>query len=123
LVQVRFELSHALLNRQSLQIDYQNYILPTLVSPSDDVAWSNRVVWMAARILQWAQTESTSLTEWQKLKDAVDTWERERPSSFSTFFYRDADLSVGSYFPEVCFSNICHGTSKTPTRDAIQWLI
>jgi hypothetical protein len=118
LVQVRFELSHALLNRPSLQIDYQDYILPTLVSPSDDVAWSNRVVWMAAHILQWVQMGCTSSTEWQELKDAVDTWERERPSSFTTFFYRDADPSNGSYFPEVCFSDICHGKSSYLARDA-----
>jgi hypothetical protein len=109
MVHVNFEVYQGLLNRQSLQVDYQNYILPALVSPSNDVAWGNRIVWISARILQWAQTNSSSLAEWQELRNAVDSWERERPSSFSPFFYRDADPTDGRQFPEVCFPNLCHG--------------
>jgi hypothetical protein len=109
MVHVNFEVYQGLLNRPSLRVDYRNYILPALVSPADDVAWGNRLVWIGAQILQWAQADSNSFAEWQELRDAVDTWERERPSSFSAFFYRGADPTDGRHFPEVCFPNLCHG--------------
>jgi hypothetical protein len=109
MVHVNFEIYHGLLNRPTLRVDYRHYILPTLLSPSDDVAWGNRLVWICAQILQWVQSESGSLAEWQELKNAVDTWESERPSSFSPFFYREAEPTEGRYFPEACFPNLCHG--------------
>jgi hypothetical protein len=107
---VHFEIYQGLLNRPSLQVDYRNFALATLASPQDDAAWSNRIVWICARILQWAQGDSHSLGEWQQLSQIVDAWERERPSSFNAFFHREAELS-GGILPELWFPSVCHGES------------
>jgi hypothetical protein len=108
MVHVRFEIDQGLLDRPSLRIDYSHFTLPALVLPTDDAAWGNRIVWICARLLQWAQTDSHSLGEWQSLKEKVDEWEYERPSSFNAFFYREADAMEG-HFPELWFPGICHG--------------
>ena len=110
MVHVHFEIYQGLLNRPSLRVNYSNYILPALATPSDDVAWDNRIIWICARILQWAQSDSRILEEWQRLKESVDEWERERPSGFNPFFYREADATEGRHFPELWFPNLCHGT-------------
>ena len=109
MVHVHFEIYQGLLNQPSLRVDYRAYSLPTLVTPTDDVAWGNRIIWICARVLQWAQSNSRTQSEWQRLKDNVDEWERERPSGFNAFFYQEADLTEGRHFPELWFPNLCHG--------------
>jgi hypothetical protein len=109
MVHVNFEIYQGLLNRPSLQVDYRSFIPPFLAAPMDDAAWGNRIVWICGRVLQWVQTSSHPLSEWQVLNDTVDEWELQRPSSFNAFFYREADTSEGNYFPELWFPSICHG--------------
>jgi hypothetical protein len=109
MVHVRFEIYQGLLNRPSLRVDYRGFIPPFLVSPVDDAAWANRIVWICGRILQRVQTTSCPISEWQTLKDTVDEWELQRPSGFDAFFYRGANASDGNYFPELWFPGICHG--------------
>lgn len=106
---VHFEIYQAMLGRTSLQVDYREDVLPDLTIPIDDVAWANRIIWISARVLQWAQTSTQLPGEWQHLKDTVDEWERMRPSSFNAFFYREPDMRTGGRFPEVWFPNMCHG--------------
>lgn len=89
--------------------DYREFTVPALALPFDDAAWGNRIVWICARILQWAQTEARLPSEWQSLKDTVDEWERMRPSSFNAFFYQEANKSEGGHFPELWFPDVCHG--------------
>jgi hypothetical protein len=108
---VNFEIYQGLLNQPSLRVDYRSFILPALASPSDDVAWGNRIVWLCGRTLQWAQTDSRQLDEWKVLKSAVDEWEQERPSGFNAFFYREAGATEGGRFPDLWFPGVCHGTS------------
>ncbi|KAH7410109.1 hypothetical protein DE146DRAFT_775469 [Phaeosphaeria sp. MPI-PUGE-AT-0046c] len=110
---VHFEIFQAMLGRPSLQTDYREDVLPDLIMPVDDVAWANRIVWISARMLQWAQTDAHLPGEWQHLKDTVDEWERMRPSSFNAFFYREPDMRTGSRFPELWFPNMCHGELHT----------
>lgn len=111
MVHVNFEVYQGLLNKQSLRVDYRNFILPALASPRDDVAWGNRIVWICARILQWSQVDSRQLDEWQMLSDMVDDWERERPSSFDAFFYRESGAMEEGRPVELWFPRICHGMS------------
>jgi len=110
MVHVNFEVYQGLLNKQSLQVDYRNFILPALALPKDDVAWGNRIVWTCARILQWSQGHSHQLDEWHMLNAMVDDWERDRPSSFDAFFYRKSGAIDGQSV-ELWFPRICHGTS------------
>jgi hypothetical protein len=109
MVHVNFEIYQGLLNQESLRLDYRNCIPPFLEAPVDDAAWGNRIVWICGRILQWAQTSSRPLREWQILKDTVDEWELQRPSGFDPFFYREANPSEGHHFSELWFPDICHG--------------
>jgi hypothetical protein len=115
MVHVHFEINQSLLDRPSLRIDYRHFTLSALALPMDDAAWGNRIVWICARILQWAQADSHLLTEWQMLKDIVDEWEQERPSSFNAFFYQEANTTEGGHFPELWFPGICHGESNSCT--------
>ncbi|KAI4947311.1 hypothetical protein J4E91_006663 [Alternaria rosae] len=91
---VHTEVSQALLNQPSLRIDYENFILPALVSPVDEVSWSNRILWLSARILQWAQRGVRTMAEWQYLRSLVDEWERRRPASFDAFFYQEEEVQA-----------------------------
>jgi hypothetical protein len=114
---VHFEVYQGLLDQPSLQVDYRGFILPALASPKDDASWNNRIVWICARILQWAQGDSHTLSEWQQLNRIVHEWERERPSSFNAFFHREAEASGGE-LPELWFPSVCHGESLSePGRD------
>jgi hypothetical protein len=104
---VHAEVNQALLNQSSLRIDYERFILPALVSPVDEVSWGNRILWLSARILQWAQRSMRTMTEWQYFHSLVDEWERRRPASFDAFFSHTAED-----FPQLWFSSACHGESK-----------
>lgn len=110
---VHFEIYQAMLGRSSLQVDYREDVLPDLIMPIDDAAWSNRIIWICARTLQWAQTDAHLPDEWQRLQETVDEWERARPNSFNAFFYRAPDTRTGSRFPELWFPNMCHGKSDS----------
>lgn len=82
MIHVHFEIYHALLCRPSLRIDYQTWILPALECPTNDVSWGNRIVWICARILQWADLNQCTSLGWYKLKEMVDEWECEQPEGF-----------------------------------------
>jgi hypothetical protein len=109
---VHTEVSQALLNQASLRIDYESFILPALISPVDEVSWSNRILWLSARVLQWAQRGMRTMAEWQYLRSLVDEWEQRRPASFDAFFYQGGDTETMGGFPELWFSGACHGESK-----------
>lgn len=109
MVHVHAETGEAMLNPSKLRIDYENFILPALVSPSDDVSWGNRIIWLSARILQWAERGSHTPDEWWYLSSLVDEWEEERPTSFNAFFYQSEDPDTVRYFPELWFSGAVHG--------------
>jgi hypothetical protein len=109
---VHSEVSQALLNQASLRIDYESFILPALISPVDEVSWSNRILWLSARVLQWAQRGMRTMAEWQYLRSLVDEWEQRRPASFDAFFYQGGDTETMGGFPELWFSGACHGVSK-----------
>lgn len=112
MVHVHFEIYQGLLHHSNLRIDYQGATLPSfLESPSDDVAWRNRIVWLCARILQWAERGIRTANPWYRLVDLVDAWEGDRPASFNAFFYRRDDLEAVEYLPELWFSSPCHGKS------------
>jgi hypothetical protein len=110
MVHVHFEIYQGLLNQESLRVDYRSYVFPALARPTDDVAWGNQILWLCARILQWAKSASKTLEEWDSLKDSVNDWARERPSGFNPFFFREADSFEGRQCPELWFPNACHGT-------------
>lgn len=109
MVHVNFEIYQGLLDQPSLRVNYRSFILPALTCPADDVSWGNRIVWLCAQVLQWAQADRRAPKEWCSLRDRVDEWERERPSSFNAFYYREADATGGGQLPELWFPGICHG--------------
>ncbi|KAH8725493.1 hypothetical protein GQ44DRAFT_219125 [Phaeosphaeriaceae sp. PMI808] len=108
MVHIHFEIYQGLLNGSSFRVDYQTYMIPALIYPLDNAAWSNKITWECARILQWASLDSRSLNEWQELKETVDEWERERPPGFNAFFFQGANATEGKYYPELWFPNHRH---------------
>ncbi|KAK1918156.1 hypothetical protein P3342_000876 [Pyrenophora teres f. teres] len=116
MVHVHAEVGEALLNPARLRIDYESFILPALVSPSDDVSWGNRIVWLSARILQWADRGSHTPDEWWYLCRLVDEWEERRPPSFDAFFYQMEDPGTVRYFPELWFTSAGHADANQHLR-------
>ncbi|KAI1673559.1 hypothetical protein L13192_00306 [Pyrenophora tritici-repentis] len=116
MVHVHAEVGEALLNPGRLRINYESFILPALVSPSDDVSWGNRIVWLSARILQWAEQGSHTPDEWWYLCSLVDEWEERRPPSFEAFFYQMEDPGAIRYFPELWFSSAGHADANQHLR-------
>jgi hypothetical protein len=119
MVHVNFEIYQGLLDQPSLRVNYGSFMLPTLAAPADDVAWGNRIVWLCARVLQWAQTDLRAPNDWYTLRDSVDEWERERPGGFNAFFYREADATEGGQFPELWFPGVCHGEFRYFVRHSL----
>ncbi|KAH7091687.1 hypothetical protein FB567DRAFT_416159, partial [Paraphoma chrysanthemicola] len=109
MIHVHFEVYQSLLNQPCLRVNYENCPIPELSSPPDDVAWCNKIVWICAQILQWMQSGSSEISDWQRLHGMVNVWEHHRPSRFNAFFYREADPNAGRPLPELWFPNICHG--------------
>lgn len=108
MVHVHFEIYQSLLGTSQLRIDYEGFMLSSLRSPTNDVAWANRVVWLCARILQWVEKDFRTSDEWQQLASLVDDWERDRPTSFDTFFREE--FPNGNRMPsELWFISPCHG--------------
>lgn len=108
---VHFEIYHGLLHQSSLHFDYQDELVPALPLSSKDGVWRNRIVWLCARILQWVERGSGSITLWQQLKTAVDGWESQRPASFDAFSQSQDDWHASRYFPQLWFTEGCHGES------------
>lgn len=105
---IRAEVYSALLGQQLPQVNYRAFMFPDLVQPLDDVAWTNRIVWITARVLQWCAMECPAPNEWLELSNLVDEWESSRPNSFSPFFYREEDVLKGRYFPDIWYSSLHH---------------
>ncbi|KAF1849119.1 uncharacterized protein K460DRAFT_375833 [Cucurbitaria berberidis CBS 394.84] len=116
MVHVHFEIFHGLLNRPSMRIDYRDFPFPFLASPSDDVAWGNRIVWLCARILQWTERGLRTTETWHQLTNLVDAWERERPMSFDAFFCREENLDFARDLPELWFASPCHADAHQHLR-------
>jgi hypothetical protein len=106
MLHVHAEICQALLNRPSLRVDYEYFVLPAL---QDDVSWGNRIVWLSARILQWMERGMRTVEEWHALAQLVDEWECERPASFDAFFFQEHVGDAVGYFPELWFSGPCYG--------------
>lgn len=109
MVHVHFEVYHALLNRPSLCIDYTQTLFPSLNAPTDDATWANKVVLLSARILQWSEKGNCTDSEWCELRTLVQEWEQQRPSSFDPFFRCAEGFDQSQQFPQLWFSDPCHG--------------
>jgi hypothetical protein len=103
-------------NQPSLRVDYRSYPFPSVASPVDDVAWGNKILWICARILQWSQLDVRTLDEWHMLRELVNEWEHERPSTFDAFFYHETHQTGERLFPNSWFPSPCHGEYKHCTR-------
>lgn len=108
MLQVHFDTHQTLIGIPGPRIDYQSFIPHSLESPTDDVAWRNRVVWLCARILQRTGSTKISIHEWHELSSSVDAWESERPASFDTFSCRKVQ-NVADSVRKLWFSSPCHG--------------
>lgn len=113
---VRFELYTALLAQQSLKVDYSAFMLEDFIEPVNDIAWSNRMMWINARVLQWCQSEDRRVEKWSELCAAVHEWECSRPDSFNPFHYREASGEGEDYYSEIWYSLPEHGTAFTLHR-------
>ncbi|KAF2729563.1 hypothetical protein EJ04DRAFT_502053 [Polyplosphaeria fusca] len=115
---VRFEVHAALLGRPSLHVNYQNFVLPDLIEPANEISWNNRIVWITARVLQWCTEDSHASEAWSELNRLVNGWEKSRPSSFAPYFYRDVSTDEGRYYPDLWYSTPCHTEANQYVRIA-----
>lgn len=102
---IRAEVYSSLLGQQTPQVDYKTVMFSDLMHPPDDVAWTNRIVWITVRILQWCASTHRCQDEWSEFQSLVDGWEFSKPASFSPFRYRSENTGEGRYLPEIWLSS------------------
>ena len=80
------------------------------LEPTDDWMWTYRTIAHFADTLTYCNGDSPkTVPRWKELWQYLDNWERLIPPSFRPMFDEPADPKQGRLFPEVWFSNECHG--------------
>jgi hypothetical protein len=54
-------------------------------------------------------------SQWRKLWEYLETWEKATPPSFRPVFEEASDPENGKIFPDIWFANDCHGESLDPS--------
>ena len=117
-VGLRQEIYSAMMSSKpiSLNLSSMNPLVDRALSPTSDFTWANRAVVHCADVLNFCFGNDRHLPvhEWQDVKERVQSWKDESPSSFEPIFYKERAM-VGDEkeaFPEVWYSMACHGMSS-----------
>ena len=95
--------------QQPMKFDLDSLDYDITLPCTDDISWSNRMVWFCVKVLRWAFSEQNKLAEdWETLRNAVATWETQRPQTFNPTFRRDADAAEDRLWPDVWFAEVEH---------------
>ncbi|KAH7402073.1 hypothetical protein DE146DRAFT_787802 [Phaeosphaeria sp. MPI-PUGE-AT-0046c] len=91
-VSLRQHIYVSLTTQQPLNLSLENYRHSSVFHESDDEAWTNRIIFVFATILQAVfevnTTEANNLSKerWKELELEIDEWDRTKPWSFSPLF-------------------------------------
>jgi hypothetical protein len=107
-VGLRQEIYIATVNHKSIKINLEGCNGYRSISPTDDFSWANRAVLFCADVLNFCFGEGgLGVEAFRELSNYGDSWERNRPESFTPTYYKAEDHKV---FPEVWYN---HGSYST----------
>jgi hypothetical protein len=125
-VYVRQCLYNATISQQPLDIDFSLQLHPTPDSLQDshplvwlrvETAWANQILWYTACVANFCfagpgtQSEpASSNSQWQELRELVQTWHSNRPSSFDPIWLDQSQ--DGCVFSPIWFTADWHGKRK-----------
>ncbi|OJI98698.1 hypothetical protein ASPVEDRAFT_80336 [Aspergillus versicolor CBS 583.65] len=92
-----------LVEYQPMQLNLENYEHSSVFRRRDDAAYSNRIIFLCARIIQLrsAPTFSFDENDWNYLSECVEQWHREKPISWQPLKYQEANSAESRPFPEL----------------------
>jgi hypothetical protein len=100
---LRQEIHIALTRRQPVSIALEAYHSSRYLYSDTDDSWGNRMVFLFAKVLNYAfaQGESSSEKSWAELADEVTAWNATKPEHFSPLWLDASSQQDGSPFPEI----------------------
>jgi hypothetical protein len=102
-VALRQEIHIALTRRQPVSIALGAYHSSRYFCSNTDDAWGNRMVYLFARVLNFAFAPEggSSKESWAELADEVEAWNATKPEHFAPLWLDLSPQRDGSPFPEI----------------------
>ncbi len=102
-VALRQEIHIALTRRQPVSIALGAYHSSRYFCSNTDDAWGNRMVYLFARVLNFAfaPEDGSSKESWAELADEVEAWNATKPENFAPLWLDSSPQRDGSPFPEI----------------------
>ncbi|KAF2083319.1 hypothetical protein K490DRAFT_51991 [Saccharata proteae CBS 121410] len=99
---------------QPLDIDLNNYLASTSFHRDDAGSWANRMVWIFAKVLDFAfqQNDIPTAQKWTSLHDEVDAWNVAKPWHFQPLWMGELGAAEESPFPPIWMSSPAHGIGQ-----------
>ncbi|KAA8904192.1 hypothetical protein FN846DRAFT_953207 [Sphaerosporella brunnea] len=111
-IYLRQDIYIAFVKRRPVRTDL-DHPRPQQLDGADDWTTANRITLIAAEILRFAHGNTPAertLSEWRRLKAAVETWFRNRPAGFRGIYHIARDAAQARYWPEAWFTLDCHAS-------------
>ncbi|KAG8670814.1 hypothetical protein FPOAC2_04117 [Fusarium poae] len=120
-VYVRQCLYNACIHQQPPNLDFELVLIPPphvvsgqAVDIKSETAWANTMTWICATVVDFCFRGSalyseplTRLQRWSELSEAVENWNKTKPSTFDPIWYGEQNREAGP-FPEIWFTADWH---------------
>ncbi|KAF4247765.1 hypothetical protein CNMCM8980_006988 [Aspergillus fumigatiaffinis] len=102
---LREDMYISLTSQSPLRTNLQSFERSDVFTRTDDFAWSNRMVFLLARILSCAFNEESrtrrSYASLKALEDEIDDWNASKPQTFQPVHFVSRGKDAGSRFPTI----------------------
>jgi hypothetical protein len=110
---LREDMYISLTSQSPLRTNLQSFERSDVFTRTDDFAWSNRMVFLLARILSYAFNEESrtrrSYASLKALEDEIDDWNASKPQTFQPVHFVPRGKDAGSRFPTIWTLLPVHG--------------
>jgi hypothetical protein len=110
---LREDMYISLTSQSPLRTDLQSFERSDVFNRTDDFAWSNRMVFLLARILSCAFNEESrtrrSYASLKALEDEIDDWNASKPQTFQPLHFVPRGKESGRRFPVIWTLLPVHG--------------
>ncbi|CAG7565380.1 unnamed protein product [Fusarium equiseti] len=120
-VYVRQCLYNACINQQPPNLDFELVLIPPphvvsgqAVDIKSETAWANTMTWICATVVDFCfrgsvvyLESSTRIQRWYELSEAVENWNKTKPSTFDPIWSGEQNREAGP-FPEIWFTADWH---------------
>ncbi|KAI9053114.1 hypothetical protein LZ554_003383 [Drepanopeziza brunnea f. sp. 'monogermtubi'] len=110
-VGLRQEIYVATIAERPITIDMNACLVDRSYEPTTDFGWANRAVVHLADVLNCCFDDSgVCAVTWTKLREYSERWAELKPSSFTPYFYKEADRQKPEpdVFPDIRHTHPCH---------------